>query len=55
MERPDDFDDPTAEDFDDEYDDDDFGEDDRGDEPGYDLDEQAAIEDLEREQGSDDE
>jgi hypothetical protein len=54
MERPDDFDDPAAEDFDDEYDDD-LGEDHRGDEPGYDLDEQAAIEDLEREQGSSDE
>jgi len=46
-----DFDDPTLEDLDD-YDEeldglDDLGEDHRGDQPGYDLDEQEAIEDLE--------
>lgn len=31
----------------------DLGEDHRGDPPGYDLDEQAAIEELEREQAED--
>jgi hypothetical protein len=58
-----DFDDPTlanldddvTEDLDDDLDDelvdlDDLGEDHRGDLPGYDLDEQVAIEDLEREE-----
>jgi hypothetical protein len=39
------FDDPT--DVDDDADD--LGEDDRGDTPGYDLDEQAAIEELQDE------
>ena len=46
--RPDDddlFDDPASVDLDD-----DLGEDHRGDNPGYDLDEQAAIEDLEAEE-----
>ncbi len=38
------FDDPTIEELDEEY-----GEDHRGDLPGYDLDEQQAIEELERE------
>lgn len=40
------FDDPTDSDDDAE----DYGEDHRGDNPGYDLDEQAAIEDLEAEE-----
>jgi hypothetical protein len=40
------FDDPTDADDDAE----DFGEDHRGDLPGYDLDEQAAIEELEDEE-----
>ncbi len=48
--RPDDddddlFDDPTADELDEL--DDDLGEDHRGDNPGYDLDEQEAIEELE--------
>ena len=51
--RPDDddlFDDPTADELD-EFDDlDDLGEDHRGDNPGYDLDEQIAIEELEAEE-----
>jgi hypothetical protein len=42
------FDDPTE--SDDEAEVEDFGEDHRGDNPGYDLDEQAAIEDLEAEE-----
>ncbi|UGS35497.1 hypothetical protein [Capillimicrobium parvum] len=47
-----DFDDPTLEGLDDDLDDDldDLGEDHRGDLPGYDLDEQVAIEDLERDE-----
>jgi hypothetical protein len=40
------FDDPTESDDEAE----DYGEDHRGDNPGYDLDEQAAIEDLEAEE-----
>lgn len=49
-----DFDDPTLADLDDDSDEDlddldDLGEDHRGDLPGYDLDEQEAIEDLEDE------
>ncbi|MCW3007677.1 MAG: hypothetical protein JWP17_2303 [Solirubrobacterales bacterium] len=41
------FDDPTENEDDDTED---LGEDHRGDNPGYDLDEQKAIEDLESEQ-----
>ena len=48
----DDFDDPTVDEFDEEDLDDELaelGEDHRGDLPGYDLDEQEAIEELEDE------
>ena len=51
-----DFDDPALADLDEELDEDldddvdDLGEDHRGDLAGYDLDEQAAIEDLEQEE-----
>jgi hypothetical protein len=52
-----DFDDPTLTNLDDDEDLDDdledLGEDHRGDLPGYDLDEQVAIEDLEGETGDD--
>jgi hypothetical protein len=48
MERSDDFDDPAAEEPEE-----DLGEDHRGDLPGYDLDEQAAIEELKRERAKD--
>lgn len=43
------FDDPT----DSEDEDEDFGEDHRGDLPGYDLDEQVAIEELQDEEADD--
>jgi hypothetical protein len=47
------FDDPELAAVEDELEsfDDDFGEDHRGDNPGFDLDEQVAIEELEDEQG----
>jgi hypothetical protein len=47
------FDDPELAAVEDELEgfDDDFGEDHRGDNPGFDLDEQVAIEELEEEQG----
>ena len=47
------FDDPTADgldDLDDDELDENLGEDHRGDNPGYDLDEQSAIEELEEEE-----